>query len=290
MNFYSTYLLPIILFIIMIGIGMSAKLKDFKILVKNPKAGLIGILSQILLLPCLGFIIGTILNLTHLQMVGILLITLCPSGSGSNIISKMVGADLALSVSLTTISSLLSLIILPLVLNYYIDLNNNSFNNIRLPIIESLIQIFLTSVLPVALGLLVSEKKPNIVEVVKPTLKWLLPGMLFIVFCLIFIFESGENNIDKMVYFFIIAFILNIFSMLLAFGVSKLCKINQEHALSISIEGGLKNSAIGLFVALNILNSEVIANILIAYGMVSFYTTFLLSYGIKKITIKKAYL
>ena len=213
MNFYSTYLLPIILFIIMIGIGMSAKLKDFKILVKNPKAGLIGILSQILLLPCLGFIIGTILNLTHLQMVGILLITLCPSGSGSNIISKMVGADLALSVSLTTISSLLSLIILPLVLNYYIDLNNNSFNNIRLPIIESLIQIFLTSVLPVALGLLVSEKKPNIVEVVKPTLKWLLPGMLFIVFCLIFIFESGENNIDKMVYFFIIAFILNIFSV-----------------------------------------------------------------------------
>ena len=78
--------------------------------------------------------------------------------------------------------------------------------------------------------------------------------------------------------------------MLLAFGVSKLCKINQEQALSISIEGGLKNSAIGLFIALNILNSEVIANILIAYGMVSFYTTFLLSYGIKKLTIKKAYL
>ena len=288
MNFYSTYLLPIILFIIMIGIGMSAKLKDFKTLVKNPKAGLIGITSQVILLPCLGFALGLALNLSHIQMVGVLLITLCPSGSGSNIISKMVGGDLALSVSLTTISSILSLIMLPLVLNYYMDVNNNAFTNIHLPVLDSLIQIFLTSVLPVSIGLFISEKKSSIAEFVKPTLKWLLPGMLFVVFCLIFLFESGKNNIEQMVYFFIVAFILNIVSMLFAFGVSKLFRVNEKHSLSISIEGGLKNSAIGLFIALNILNSEVIANILIAYGMVSFYTTFLLSFGIKKLTIKQA--
>lgn len=286
MNFYSTYLLPIILFIIMIGIGMSAKLKDFKTLVKHPKAGIIGVLSQGVILPTLGYCIGLALNLSQIEMVGILLITLCPSGSGSNIISKMVGGDLALSVTLTTISSILSLALLPLILNAYIQANNQSFTDIQLPILDSLIQIFLTSVLPVSIGLLISEKKESLVELVKPMLKWLLPGMLFVVFCLIFLFESGQNNIDQMVYFFVIAFILNIASMIVAFTIAKIFKTNEKHALSISIEGGLKNSAIGLFIALNILNSEIIANILIAYGMVSFYTTFLLSFGIKKLTIK----
>lgn len=286
MNFYSTYLLPIILFIIMIGIGMSAKIKDFKTLVKFPKAAIIGITSQVALLPALGYLLGLALNLSHIEMVGILLITLCPSGSGSNIISKMVGGDLALSVSLTTMSSILSLMLLPLVLNSYIHAHNGSFTDIHLPIFDSLIQIFLTSVLPVSIGLLISEKRPQIVDFVKPMLKWLLPGMLFVVFCLIFVFESGKNNIDQMIYFFFIAFVLNICSMLLAFSVAKLFKTNEKHALSISIEGGLKNSAIGLFIALSILNSEVVANILIAYGMVSFYTTFLLSFGIKKLTIK----
>lgn len=283
MNFFSSYLLPIILFIIMIGIGMSARLSDFKSLIKYPKAGIFGIISQVFFLPTIGFTVGILLDLDKIEMIGMLLITLCPSGSGSNIISKMVGGNIALSISLTTLSSIFSLVLLPLVLNYYIHLNETSFTNIELPILPSLLQIFLTSVLPVAIGLYISEKHNHIAEVTKKPLKWILPGMLFVVFCLIFLFESGENNLNEMVYFFFVAFILNVSATLIAFFFSKLLKIENEQALSIGIEGGLKNSAIGLFIAINLLQSEIISNLLIAYGMVSFYTTFLLGFGLKKI-------
>lgn len=267
----------------MIGIGMSAKLSDFKSLIKYPKAGIFGMISQILFLPTIGFAVGYLLELDKIEMIGILLITLCPSGSGSNIISKMVGGNIALSISLTTLSSIFSLALLPLVLNYYIHSNGASFTDIELPVVDTLIQIFLTSVLPVSIGLYISEKHNQIAEATKKPLKWILPGMLFVVFCLIFIFESGENNLNEMVYFFFVAFVLNVSATLITYFSSKILKIENEQALSIGIEAGLKNSAIGLFIAIHLLQSEIISNLLIAYGMVSFYTTFLLGFGLKKI-------
>lgn len=287
MNPFSTIVLPITLFLIMIGIGMSARVKDFSSLIKFPKAAIVGIISQSILLPLLAYCIALLLGVDQIILFGFLLIALCPSGSGSNIISKMVGGNIALSISLTVISSIVSLFLLPNILNWYMQFLSTDYSVIEIPIASSLGKIFLTSVFPVSLGLLISEKAKTFAIKAKQTLKWLLPGLLFTVFCLIFLFESGENNIDEMVYFFKIAFLLNVTSMLFAFFLARFTQVKPKQALSIAIEGGLKNSAVGLFIAISILQSEIVSNLLIAYGMVSFYTTVLLAFGLKKLVIKE---
>ena len=90
MNFFGEIALPIVLFIIMVGIGLSTKIGDFKSLFKFPKAAILGVISQLILLPTIALLIGWIFNYNNEITLGLLVLSLCPSGTGSNIITKMV--------------------------------------------------------------------------------------------------------------------------------------------------------------------------------------------------------
>jgi len=279
MNFFSEIALPIVLFVIMIGIGLSTRLDDFKSLWKFPKAAILGILSQLIILPLVALFIAWVFNYNDDVTLGLLLLSLCPSGTGSNIITKMVKGNLALSVSLTTISSFKSLITIPLFLNiFFLEIGKE----IELDPWSMISQVFVLTIIPTLIGVVMGEKIPKLVEGTKKTLKWLLPGLLFGVFLAIMIFDEPKNQDVDITEMIIPAILINVFSMLSSFVFVKLFKVEKQQALAISIESGLKNSAIGLMIATTFFKIGTVELLILAYSFISFYLTLGMSIVLRK--------
>lgn len=284
MHFFGDYALPVVLFIIMIGIGLSTRLEDFKALIKFPKATILGLVSQIVLLPIIALTIGWLFSYSTEVVLGLLLLSLCPSGTGSNIITKMVKGNLALSVSLTTISSFKSLITIPLFLSLYLaEVEGMSAQIDDLPYGQIITKVFALTIIPTALGVLIAEKYPRVVEGTKKTLKWLLPALLFGVFTAIMFFDESNNEGVEITEMIIPAILINVVSMLASFAFVKLFKVENKQALAISIESGLKNSAIGLLISTSFLKVPSVDLLVLAYSFISFYLTLVVALAFKKI-------
>lgn len=282
MNFFGEIALPIVLFVIMIGIGFSTKLEDFKSLIKYPKAAILGILSQIVILPLIALGIGWGLNYSDEIVLGLLLLSLCPSGTGSNIITKMVKGNLALSVSLTTVSSLKSLFTIPIIINLYLKEIGGEFKEIELDYPWLILKVFLFTIFPVVLGVIAAEKKPVWVKAAEKPLKWLLPGLLFSVFTAIMFFDEPKNQGAEITDMIIPAILINLVSMLIAFVFVKLFKVESKQAMAIAIESGLKNSAIGLVIATSFLKIGAVELLMLAYSFISFYLTWVIAMVLRR--------
>ena len=152
--------LPVALGVIMLGMGMTLTLDDFKRIIKFPKAAIIGLVCQLIMLPLLGFGLAGVLFDTPELAVGFILIALCPGGATSNIISHLAKADLALSVSLTAVSSTITNFSIPVLLNIALFTYMGGEQAIQLPIIKTFIQIFGVTILPVSIGMLIKQKYP----------------------------------------------------------------------------------------------------------------------------------
>lgn len=286
MNFFGEILLPIVLFIIMIGIGLSTKVQDFKSLLKFPKAAILGVFSQLIILPLIALIIGWVFNFNNEVTLGLLVLSLCPSGTGSNIITKMVHGNLALSVSLTTISNFKSLFTFPLILNWYLNSVGGVSANIQLNYIEIIAQIFCLTIIPTALGLVIGEKFPDFVFKSKKTLKWLLPGLLFGVFTAIMFFDEPKNKDVDITEMILPALLINVISMIVALIFVRMFRVESKQAIAVSIESGLKNSAIGLMIATTCIRIDSVELLILAYSFISFYLTFVFSLVLKKFVLK----
>ena len=286
MNFFGEILLPIVLFIIMVGIGLSTKVKDFRSLLKFPRAAILGVFSQLIILPIIALAIGWVFNFNNEITLGLLVLSLCPSVTGSNIITKMVHGNLALSVSLTTISNFKSLFTFPLVLNWYLNKVGGITASIQLDYFDIITQIFCLTIIPTAIGLVLGEKIPEFVLKSKKTLKWLLPALLFGVFTAIMFFDEPKNKDVDITEMIIPAILINLISMVVALIFVKLFKVESKQAIAVSIESGLKNSAIGLMIATTCIKVDAVELLILAYSFISFYLTFVFSFALKKFVLK----
>lgn len=267
----------------MTGIGLSTKLGDFKSLIKYPKAAILGIVSQVIVLPAVALIVARVFNYSDEVTLGLLLLSLCPSGTGSNIITKMLKGNLALSVSLTALSSIKSLFIIPLFIGLYLSVVGSSVQVGVLPYGELALSVFLLTILPTGLGVVLGANYPAMVDATKKLLKWLLPGLLFGVFVAIMFLDdpkTKEVNITEML---LPAALFNLISMVASWLFIKLFKVENKQAIAITVEGGLKNSAIGLLISSQFLTIPSIELLILAYSFISFYLTFVIGLLFKKV-------
>lgn len=285
MNFFGEIVLPVVLFLIMVGIGISTKVQDFKSLYRFPKAAILGVISQLILLPLIALLIGWLFRFNKEVTLGLLVLSLCPSGTGSNIITKMVHGNLALSVSLTTISNFKSLFTFPLILNLYLEEVGGISADIQLNYIDIIIQIFSLTIIPTAIGLLIGEKIPELVVKSKKTLKWLLPGLLFGVFTAIMFFDEPKNKDVDITEMILPAILINIISMIVSLIFVKLFKVETKQAIAVSVESGLKNSAIGLMIATTCIGVDAVELLILAYSFISFYLTLVVSLFLKRFVL-----
>lgn len=271
----------------MMGMGLSLEKRDFTNIFLYPKAILTGIICQALLLPLISFLFVGFSNLDPYFKVGFIIISACAGGSATNLITHVLRGNLALSVSLTSINSMIILITLPLYVNLGLTLFIGIERDIHLSFFDTFFNILLTVIVPVIIGMIIRSYSFKFAIKAEQPLKIILPLVLLIVFTMIILF--GDNKTGKNIYDYLFlipwALALNFISMAVVYIIAKFLGLGGKNNITISIEVGLKNSIIGIFVAQSLLNNYDMSMVSVIYGSVTFFSTILFAYLEKRIEL-----
>ncbi len=265
----TDYLLPLSLFIIMFGMGMSLVVADFKRVVVFPKAVILGLVGQIIVLPLIAFSLVKWLSVEPLIAVGVMLIAACPGGTSSNLISHLAKGDTALSISLTAVSSLITVVSIPLIVGLSMEYFLVADQAIHLPVIKTITTLIAITLLPVGLGMLVRKKYTDFA--VRQENKVNLFSGLFLAFLVMLIllqqFEAVKAGIIATG---LVVACLNGFSMLSGFSVAKLFRLSAPQTTTIGIEIGVQNGTLAILIATTILHQPSIAIPAAIYSLAMF--------------------
>ena len=289
-NFFSDILLPITLAIITLGMGLAIEAKDFAGIFRNPKSIITGLLIQMLLLPFIAFAITYFINIDPVYKVGLIVIAACPGGATSNLVNFMLNGNVALSLSITIINSLLTLISIPLIVRAGLDFYLGDDAVIRLPFAETIYSIFLIVAIPAAIGITIRHYFREFAIGLEKPLRYILPVLLFIVYSGVLFIDKGAKTLHLMDYVNLYPYgiLLNVLSMLGGWYVAKLVGIKRRNQFTISVETGLHNSTLAIFIAATLLSSQHMAVVPIIYGSFSFFTTWGLGYLLKRFSRKES--
>ena len=270
-DFLTQVILPLSLFLIMFGMGLSLKLEDFSRVLTYPKAMFIGLIGQMLILPLLAFIIAVALNLPAEIAVGLMILALAPGGATSNMYSYLAKGDVPLSISLTAVVSVITPFTIPIItamsMVYFMDLDSN----FQLPIIDTIIKLIVITIVPVGLGMFVLSCWANLAQKIEAFLKWFSIVFLALIVVLI-VLKNRENLVDFFAVAGTAALLLNIVAMLLGFQLAKLAKLNAAQSTTIGFEVGLQNGTLALLVAGSIIGNEVMMIPIATYSIIMFFS------------------
>jgi len=270
-NLLTQVILPASLFIIMMGMGLSLKLKDFSMVLTRPKAMAIGLAAQMLLLPIVAFGIAIAFDMPPLLAVGLVILALCPGGTTSNLYTYLAKGDVALSISLTAVVSLIAPFSIPLVAAFAMDYFLSSSQVIELPLIKTILQLVVITIVPVSLGMLIYKFAPTIAEKVEKPVKIFSLVILFVIIAGI-IFKNKESMLGFFADTGLPALTLNIVCMLLGYGLGKVFQLNEAQSKTIGIEVGLQNGTTALLITLTILGNNEMAIPPTIYSILMFFT------------------
>lgn len=278
-------LINAVLAIIMLGVGLSLTVNDFKNILVFPKAIITGLSIQLFGLPLLAFIIAWFSNIPLEQKVGIVLVSTCASGASSNLITHLVKGNVALAISMTSVNSFITLLSVPFIVNMALLFFLGQETSISLPYLQTIIQIFMVTILPAAIGVFIRRINTNFAIFMDKPLRIILPILLCCVFAIkIFAGKNqGGSGITTGEIFNIFPFVLalNILAMTVGYLVAKLVKLEYKVQYTIAIEVGLHNTALALLVAGTILRNHEMEKPAIVYAMFTFFSAILFIFVIK---------
>ncbi len=269
MDNISTILLAGALIIIMLGMGMSLEIKDFKRIVLYPKAIFVGLLNQLVLLPLVGFGIVLLFPMQPEIAIGIMILSACPGGPTSNLITHLAKGDLALSVSLTAISSLITIVTIPFIVGFALSYFAVNEQEVSLNIIQTIAQVFIIVVIPIVIGMLLRRFKRDFsLKMAKPVR--IASAVVLAVIIVGIIIKERANMTDYFKQAGAAAFVLNSLTMLIGYYSAKLFKLKNAQAISISIESGIQNGTLAITVAVVILGNTAFAIAPAVYSILMF--------------------
>ncbi|MBD2133579.1 bile acid:sodium symporter family protein [Sphaerospermopsis sp. FACHB-1094] len=287
-SFLSAVVLPLSLAIIMLGMGLSLVPEDFQRVTKYPKAVAIGLFSQLILLPIIGFIIAKVVPMQPVIAMGLMIVALCPGGVSSNIITFLAKGDVALSVTLTAFSSLITVFTIPIFGNLAYQHFIGESATIALPILPTILQIFIMTIVPISMGMIVRKLFPQFAISLEKVTNRLAGGLLALIILLLVIRE-WEKLPGFIVQVGVAVVLLNTISMFLGFYVSKLLNLKPAQQICIAIEVGLQNGTLAIAITAGILNNPDMAIPAAVYALYMYVTGLLaILYGRKLAEIQSA--
>ena len=272
-----TKIAPLALALIMLGLGLGLTVKDFKRVLQNPKIFFVGIFSQIVLLPIIAYILLLVIKVPTAIALGVMIIAAAPGGVTSNVMTKFARGDVALSISLTAVCSLISIISVPLIV--FSSAKLIGVSNISEEITMTGIALKMAGVvtLPVFIGMIIRKFTENFIS---NNIKFIerTTGFLFlIVFTAIWI-EERNNILSYLSQAGVIVLTLNIVMMIFAYYLAKVFSSNIEQRRCIAIECGLQNGTLAVFVATQIFNDIIYIIPTAAYALIMYITAFIFMY------------
>ena len=272
-----TKIAPLALALIMLGLGLGLGVNDFKRVLQNPKIFFVGIFSQIVLLPIIAYILLLVIKVPTAIALGVMIIAAAPGGVTSNVMTKFARGDVALSISLTAVCSLISIISVPLIV--FSSAKLIGVSNISEEITMTGIALKMAGVvtLPVFIGMIIRNFTENFIS---KNIKFIerTTGFLFlIVFAAIWI-EERNNILSYLSQAGVIVLTLNIVMMIFAYYLAKVFSSNVEQRKCIAIECGLQNGTLAVFVATQIFNDIIYVIPTAAYALIMYITAFIFMY------------
>lgn len=286
-------LLNVVLGLIMFGLGLSLRKHDFEQLLEQPKVLGIGLFTQMVLLPLLAIGLINVVELPPVFKVGVLILSVCPGGVTSNLVSYFAKGNVALSVSLTVSNAIITLVTIPVLVNLFLDLffNTTSSVPIDLPFMDTVFSIFLVTVFPAVIGMLIRYHFGKKVMRIQKFVNILLPVLLLLVFGIKFLAgkSSGGTAIStqEIIDLTPVVILLNVGAFALGHLVAAIFGMSFRNGITISIEIGLHNTALALFVAGEILGNSEMEKPALVYALYSFIITYGLSIALVKARLYK---
>ncbi|MEY3982810.1 MAG: hypothetical protein RL160_367 [Bacteroidota bacterium] len=280
-------LLNVVLALIMGGLGLSLTREDFKNLYARPRALSVGLAAQLLLLPLIAYVLVQAGNLSPGLKVGIMILSVCPGGITSNLISYFLKGNVALAISLTVANAVLTLISIPVLVNLFLVHFMQDGKVFQLPFWEVVYEITVVTVLPASLGFLLRARLPVFAAKLEKPMNRSSTVLLALVFVLkIFSKEdSGGAGLiwDDVVQLMPYVMLLNFLSMFAGFFAGTLFGLPFKDKITISVEVGLHNTALALLIAGNILQNHEMEKPALVYAISSFFITFAVAWLLGRI-------
>lgn len=253
-NLFTAVLLPLALAIVMLGMGLSLVPADFQRITRYPKAVVVGTGCQILLLPLIGVLITLVVPMQPAIAVGLIVLAVCPGGPSSNLLTYLAKGDVALSVTLTAVSSIITVFTIPLFTNLALQYFLGESAALALPIGATMLQIFLITLLPTAIGMAIRQRFPATARRVEKQMSRLAGGLLALIIVLLLIRE-GSKLPGFLVQVGVGAVLLNLLATLTGFLAGKLFRLPLAQQVCIAIEVGIQNGTLAIAITAGLLNN-----------------------------------
>ena len=277
-----TKIAPIILALIMLGLGLGLKLEDFTRILKTPKDFFVGFTSQLIILPIVAYLLIIFLRTPPEIAIGVMIIAAAPGGVTSNIMTKFADGDVALSISLTAVISLISIITVPLIIFTSAGFLGITEISQNISMTGMALKMFLVVTVPVILGMIIRRFAENFVAS-KVEIFNKLNIVLFVIFFIAAFYEERENIISFITQAGLITLILNISMMVIAYYIAKVFASGIKQMRCIALECGLQNGSLAIFVSTQLFGTDILYAIPTgAYALIMYITGFIFIYILKK--------
>ena len=277
MGIITDVVLPLSLAFIMFSLGLALKSSDFTRVIKQPKDFLIGAFSQIIILPLVALIIVMLWPLSPELAVGVMLIAAAPGGATSNIITSFAKGDVALSVSLTAIISLLCVITIPIIVLFSLNILMDTSTAKSISIGDIAIKMFLIVTVPVIIGMLF-RKFLNSISISFEPLAKKISAVLFVLVLLGAIVAEKDNVVSYFAQAGLVTLILNLLMMFIAFYIGKLFASGISQQKTITVECGLQNGTLAIVVATTLFDGGLYLIPAATYSLIMFFTSLIYVY------------
>ncbi len=281
-NIITQVFLPLALFIIMMGMGLSLVVDDFRRVLRFPKAVAIGVVLKLIAIPLVTFGLLAVIPLEPELAVGFILLAACPGGATTNLITNLAKGDVALSITLTAIASVITVFSIPILVNLGLEQYMGETRSIHLPFGKTVAQILAITVIPVIIGMVINNRKPVLAQKAEKPVK--IISAVFLVLIIVAALLKERANIGD---FFMmagpVALILNLIGMCIGYFITYALTRNKRQAVTVGVEVGVVNGTLGIAIAAGILGSSAMSIPSAIYSILMFPSVLLLIWlGVKK--------
>ncbi len=280
-----TNIAPIALAIIMLGLGASLTVDDFLRVVKNPKDFFIGFICQLIVLPIVAYLLIITLGVPIEMALGVMLIAAAPGGVTSNVLTKFANGDVALSISLTAVMSLLSIITVPFIVINSINIFDITYVEREITMVSISLKMFFVVTVPVIIGMIIRHLTGDLMIRNLKIIQRISIALFLVVFAAIYI-EEWNNIVSFLTRAGTIALILNVVMMIVGFYVAKFFASGVAQQRAISLECGLQNGTLAVFVGTQLFDNVVYMVPTAAYALIMMTTSLIFVFILRKVNLK----
>ncbi len=276
----TAVLLPIALGIIMLGLGLSLTVHDFKRVTQYPKAVAIALFCQMVLLPVLCFVLVIATKLNPVLCVGMMLLAASPGGATANLYSHLSKGDVALNITLTAINSILTLFTLPLIVNFSLSYFMESGQYVSVQF-QKIVEVFAIVLIPVSLGMIVKKKWPVFAFRMDKPVK-IASALILIVLIVSVTLREKQVLIDYAGSLGLPVLLFNVLSMAIGYYVPRLLNIDKRQSVAIGMEIGIHNGTLAIYIALSVLGNSVMSVPPAIYSLLMFFTAAIFGFWVSR--------